>query len=447
MSMFHELDEDILLGVLSNCDVHAVLCVSRVSKLLRSIAMSKPLWLSLLADLASRSLMDAFQYSEITNCSTAELIQMVKRLVTGPETWSRRTVTPAVWREISVKPTSIRGGTNPTEYNIRLLPGGRHVMVEHHTGRFECWSVKTGSLVWTGAEFSIVHVDLCLGHSNVLFRMPHGVHIGFTKTPVLFGDFFSVYLRLPDAAVVLLVNWREERYIIFHSSSCWTKPALAGVPGHVILATAAPDPPYEPWILVYTLASLTARWRPASQFECSYRVDKTSGISPVLVDDLGAHVLWCSVETDTVAIQLDLHESSLRRGTYKLTLRLSGVYLPLRRRLADMLRGGSSRGISGALFFTFHVLPTDRALPLRLVQTSAVPAPPDSWFHGISYAGYSVNTLDWTLLDLHLRRGGAAEKARTEPVLNISFRCLHLSRSSGALTSLVDSTVMVSYYQ
>ncbi|KAJ6609012.1 hypothetical protein B0H10DRAFT_511216 [Mycena sp. CBHHK59/15] len=151
MSMFHELDEDILLGVLSNCDVHAVLCVSRVSKLLRSIAMSKPLWLSLLADLASRSLMDAFQYSEITNCSTAELIQMVKRLVTGPETWSRRTVTPAVWREISVKPTSIRGGTNPTEYNIRLLPGGRHVMVEHHTGRFECWSVKTGSLVWTGA--------------------------------------------------------------------------------------------------------------------------------------------------------------------------------------------------------------------------------------------------------------------------------------------------------
>ncbi|KAJ6609020.1 hypothetical protein B0H10DRAFT_511334 [Mycena sp. CBHHK59/15] len=193
--------------------------------------------------------MDAFQYSEITNCSTAELIQMAKRLVTGPETWSRRTVTPAVWREISLKPTSIGGGTNPTEYSIRLLPGGRHVMVEDHNGGFECWSVETGSLVWTHAgriggysvevsdggdsavlllvhyyanEFSIVHVDLCMGHSNVLFRMPHGVHIGFTKNPVLFGDFFSVYLCLPDAAVVLLVNWREERYIIFHGSSCRT---------------------------------------------------------------------------------------------------------------------------------------------------------------------------------------------------------------------------------
>ncbi|KAJ7693176.1 hypothetical protein B0H17DRAFT_505888 [Mycena rosella] len=54
----HDLNEDVLIKVLSYCDVYTVLCATRVNKHVRAIALAKQLWISLLRDLRSRGLIE-----------------------------------------------------------------------------------------------------------------------------------------------------------------------------------------------------------------------------------------------------------------------------------------------------------------------------------------------------------------------------------------------------
>ncbi|KAJ6578267.1 hypothetical protein B0H19DRAFT_1253525 [Mycena capillaripes] len=96
---FESLGDDILLHLLSLCDVYTVLSIWAINKSLRSVSLTKQLWLSLMRDLRFRGLLDLPSAEELENYSTVKLVGIIKRIVFGPNVWStspgRANVPPA----------------------------------------------------------------------------------------------------------------------------------------------------------------------------------------------------------------------------------------------------------------------------------------------------------------------------------------------------------------
>lgn len=192
MAHFHDLDEDVLPRILAHCDIYTILSVSRVtlprrhpshlltaaqlqvSKFLRALTLSRQLWHSLLLDLAARSLLHIPDREKLKAYSTAELIMEVKRLISGPATWSD---------ESSTAPT-LAGSTsfnncrvNSSPADIRLLPGGRFFVVHHGQG-VKCWDATTGDGIWTYparvTDYSVEMLDE--GRSAIFFFLVYHVN-------------------------------------------------------------------------------------------------------------------------------------------------------------------------------------------------------------------------------------------------------------------------------
>jgi hypothetical protein len=170
MAVFQELDEDILLVIFRTCDIYTVLTAARVcmfrriyqnltsimsqiNKLIRVLALSKAVWVALVADLIARCIMDAFSDPDFRNYSAAQLRGMVKRLVCGPALAEER---PArvIRRQVSVDTSDIFSNKISPRWStyVKLLPGGRFFTLENYDGRLECWSLTTGLCVWTYSQ-------------------------------------------------------------------------------------------------------------------------------------------------------------------------------------------------------------------------------------------------------------------------------------------------------
>ncbi|KAF7355945.1 hypothetical protein MVEN_00923700 [Mycena venus] len=478
MAVFQDLDEDILLGVLKISDVYTVLSASRVNKLIHTLALSKPLWVALVEDLIARCLLDAFSDPDFMDYSAPELREVVKRVMCGP-TWTEDGSTPVIHRQLSVESSDIipnKTGSSWPAY-VRLLPGGRFFTLEIYDGRLECWSVATGRCVWNYSQerrtgyvvdvldggmtarfllpgtlkdsFSIVQVDLMTGVSYEVFRMPRKDEIRWwtDSDALLSGDFVILTVHIHGSWVVLLINWKEGMYVNFHQTL--TVPGMAVVLGHVILTTATLDPPYRPVLLVYTLASLAAYWRPLADW-CPlsipafdlHRIQQGCGIVPALVENPGATEGWQvaaeGVRLASQGMRLAIRESPLRRETYALTFVICerGTFPPWD--MCSINRYGFSPD-PGAILVTYRISLSQHGL--QLVQTSAVPTVPTCKARDVSYARYSVVKRRIEDIDLHRQEG--AEKRRLGPM---AYESVHLSPSSGAVTALLDSSVSVSYY-
>jgi hypothetical protein len=214
------------------------------------------------------------------------------------------------------------------------------------------------------------------------------------------------------------------------------------VPGHVLVASTTFEAPHRPVLMVYTLASLatywrpvTARWRPiATRIFDLHRIQQGSGIVPDLVEHPGAHAGWHVTAAGTgMGMRLALRESPLRRGSYQLTFVVS-------ERGAFPLRVDSSD--PGTIFVTYRVsVATETRGKLRMVQTSAVPMVLECRARDVSYAGYSV--ISEGVEEVHLSWQSTTKKRQLRLV---NYESIHLSPSSGAVTTLSGSSVSVSYY-
>ncbi|GLB43709.1 hypothetical protein LshimejAT787_1402210 [Lyophyllum shimeji] len=143
------LVEDILSKILCVCDIATVLTVSLASRTLHALSMSKHVWLAQLLDLQHRGFVDLLAGQRLDELSTAELVDLAKRAVLGPETWSTSNPSPPVIaRQIFVKP-NIRHGPGILEWENRpqLLPGGRFVLFLQ-SGDIECRSTFEDKLIW-----------------------------------------------------------------------------------------------------------------------------------------------------------------------------------------------------------------------------------------------------------------------------------------------------------
>ncbi|KAJ7608577.1 hypothetical protein DFH06DRAFT_1309112 [Mycena polygramma] len=436
MTNFQDLGEDILYVVLTSCDVCTVLSASRINKQIRTLALSKFVWLALVTNLIARYLIDLLSDPGFTNYSAAQLRGMVNRALCGPG-WVKAAAksSPEIYRQLSVQSPYIAPSLG-CSLTVKLLPGGRFFTLENHDGGLECWSVASARCIWSDLRrwlshrpyavdvvddgnkarflvpgssersFKIVQVDLGTGISFDIFERPPGVEIGdwwMIRDAVISGDFLVLTLNVYGVLAVLLLNWRESTYLLFHQTM--TVPGMAIIPGHIILGSASPDPPHRPVLLGYTLASLAPHWRPfAARSEsesrrpittCSFdlhRIQQGEGIVPAFVEYPGARAGWqiapeCGTRCRGEAgMQLTVRESLLHRGSYDLTFVVSE-----RGAFQAPKNNPDSRVDRGAILATYRISVSVSALrpKLQLMQFSAVPIPAACKARNVSNARYS----------------------------------------------------------
>ncbi|KAJ7159616.1 hypothetical protein C8R46DRAFT_1287006 [Mycena filopes] len=158
------LYEDVLLCVLTYCDIHTVLCASRASKLFHTLALTiTSLWVILVQDLVARRLMDALSDPNYREYSAPELREAVKRVLCGPKTWNRDSPKPPnIYRYLSIASSPMAHAIT-LDSRVKLLPGGRYLTLAHDDGRLQCWSLQSGECVWMhsgqNAKYSVEVLD------------------------------------------------------------------------------------------------------------------------------------------------------------------------------------------------------------------------------------------------------------------------------------------------
>ncbi|KAJ7486848.1 hypothetical protein FB451DRAFT_1228168 [Mycena latifolia] len=234
------LGDDVLLKVLSICDVYTALSVSMVNKYLREIALAKQLWLWLVCDLVRRGILDNPPAEDLDGYSTGQLIGEVRRVVAGPSSWSPgSSSSPTVDRRLSFA-THLAA-----IYRTRLLPGGRYLALQTRK-QVHIYGVAAGRCIWQHAagyrdtawavdmievgimarvlllprglsgrpDISVHEVDLASGRSHEVFNLDlHTIDYGFDRMASILGDFFVVVRDDPRMRVFLLVNWRLCTYV------------------------------------------------------------------------------------------------------------------------------------------------------------------------------------------------------------------------------------------
>ncbi|KAF8056943.1 hypothetical protein FPV67DRAFT_1677696 [Lyophyllum atratum] len=142
------LVDDIFVSILCFCDIYHVLVVSQTCKRLRSLALSRHVWLVQLYDLNARLFADVPPGQSLNALSTEELISRAKRAVQGPRSWAPHNDSPPI---ISHKLTLEHDCSTPDLYwanTAQLLPGGRFVLYQRHD-LLECWSLSRKEMHWT----------------------------------------------------------------------------------------------------------------------------------------------------------------------------------------------------------------------------------------------------------------------------------------------------------
>ncbi|KAK7017256.1 hypothetical protein R3P38DRAFT_3360704 [Favolaschia claudopus] len=172
---------------------------SLVNKFFRKIALIKQLWVVLMQNLVTNGLLVPPSEAELALYSTADIINDMKRIVHGPQTWEpAATLPPIIHRQITfdlhLDAASLRG--------IQLLPGGKYAVVET-SNAVKLYAIPETRCIWEKPapkvrsmatdmscdgsvlrillapkqlsqtrEFIIHEVDITSGHSHEVFTLP-----------------------------------------------------------------------------------------------------------------------------------------------------------------------------------------------------------------------------------------------------------------------------------
>ncbi|KAJ7123273.1 hypothetical protein C8R43DRAFT_43686 [Mycena crocata] len=294
---FHNLDEDILTHILTCSDVYTVLQVGRVNKLLHALTLLKEIWLAMIHDLAFRGIVDLPPADLLCSCTTSDLMDEVKRTVLGPKTWSPLSTSPStIARQHAIHPPVHPPWLPPGFWpRMRLLPGGKYIVIDRE-GRFlEIRSIEHWNCVWmyhSLTEFvwsidvqdgyttafvlvsykrftfdwvcgvKIIRVALDTGEETPLFeQLLPCKHIW---KPIVHGNFFLVLFRTTRfKGVIMLVNWRTRAHAVFERVQ-HTNLEAGLLPNHIIIVS--PNPP-SLHLTVYEISSITFDPSPLSVWD------------------------------------------------------------------------------------------------------------------------------------------------------------------------------------
>ncbi|KAJ7748388.1 hypothetical protein B0H16DRAFT_906213 [Mycena metata] len=141
------LVEDVLLLILSFCDIAGILTISRSSKYFYRLGSSKGVWLAAVTELVRKGFVPQEEGVVLGDLTKEQLVEKAKRAMLGPQTWGRddhnHPGPPIVSRTL---PSSVRND-DWLDFEVKLLLGGEYLF--HRNWRLECWSVSQREVVWT----------------------------------------------------------------------------------------------------------------------------------------------------------------------------------------------------------------------------------------------------------------------------------------------------------
>ncbi|KAF7347988.1 hypothetical protein MSAN_01750900 [Mycena sanguinolenta] len=194
--------------------------------------------------------------------------------------------------------------------------------------------------------------------------------------------------------MIVIINWRERKYVVFYTGHIYT-PArnyMVHVPGHIILATAALEPPNDQLLLVYTLHSIASRWRPVE--ELLHNTDLPAhdirihpyDISPILVERLEHNNrVFRGSASHGLHIRMMLYANPIRHNAYKLMVYAS--VMAAGRSLRDTFRQCfKDRSAQGTVLFNYAI--NLGASGFSWTRISSVSVLPGAFYCNPSYAGY-----------------------------------------------------------
>jgi hypothetical protein len=148
------LCDDILLNMLCLCDISTAISVSQTSKHFYILAFSKEVWLALISTLHARNFIDYVPGQQsFQELSTDALVDLAKRTVQGPRSWSVPTYQnpgPGIARQLLLN-VNLQPKLPHLRLRLideaRLLPGGQLVLFTNQ-GRLRCCSVTRNTPIW-----------------------------------------------------------------------------------------------------------------------------------------------------------------------------------------------------------------------------------------------------------------------------------------------------------
>lgn len=162
--LLSDLVPELIFAIFSSCDISSVvatgqvdpyfpsclspkiICSLQTCRYLHEVAFDKSVWLDLLENLRRRSLLDRVFTPNLETLVMGEMLQLVKRMTTGPETWTAENghFVAEVCKEIALHPPEL---TRSSRYEAKLLPSGRFI-VFNNNNTIECWSVLDSRPIW-----------------------------------------------------------------------------------------------------------------------------------------------------------------------------------------------------------------------------------------------------------------------------------------------------------
>ncbi|KAJ7462031.1 hypothetical protein FB451DRAFT_477417 [Mycena latifolia] len=357
----HKLVEDVIILILGFCDVSSVLAFGQSSKYFHQLASSKNVWLSLTTDLVCQRFIDIRPGEILSDLSTEELVDRIRRTTLGPQTWALDyRSAPVVSRKIILPFPS----PNTAWGAAILLPGGKYVFFLHAT--LDCWSVAEERVIWTlrsrvqsapsaflrrftvqttdvpdqvvilscyrvgvaadsrknFVEVTTLDLNSRTSHSLLVMRVPDTSDDTPYAQPTICGDVAAVTVRTE----VILINWRTgscvmiqihgKKYMGFNQ---FCRLALA--PRYAVLVLPLPPGPseeHEERAVVISLSELP--WAPVDAAHTPSRgIIDALELSPVSDERIPFDgQIW------TYNLQLAVHESPVQRGLFRVWIHLAG---------------------------------------------------------------------------------------------------------------------------
>ncbi|KAJ7334092.1 hypothetical protein DFH08DRAFT_965840 [Mycena albidolilacea] len=344
---FAALADEILLKILSLCDVYTVLAISAINKRLRCITFDKQLWLILLRDDTFRETLELHPlgHKELENHSTEELVGLVKCAVAGPPRWWL--AGPSSYSQPAHR---IGFGVDLERYQDPcLLPGTRYMMLRGRVGDgLYMYEVRTSRRVWeydanffttwavdlapgsptarvvllerspdrTAYNISVEEINLAEGVSREVFFLEFGTKSRSLSTIV--GDF----LLLPPTRIIgakaklLLVNWRSSTYVpLDYGTSVNSTVEL--ISGYLVVTYPDRMPPYQQHLSVINLDAFSQHMRPLTAASLSDEIPHSP--VPIAADET-LEYNGRPVGDFTVLVKLSALASALHRGAYNIVV-------------------------------------------------------------------------------------------------------------------------------
>ncbi|KAJ6472505.1 hypothetical protein C8R45DRAFT_1078011 [Mycena sanguinolenta] len=345
-----DLAPDVIFSIFACCDISSVVSIGQTCRSLHTLAFDKSVWLGLLDNLRRKAILD--RTSNLETLSTDEMIEIVQRLITGPDTWNTQTLDSDSVADIFQKKMlhpKIR--TDPgvlyRENWAKLLPSDRYVLF-NNWGTLEGWNIANNTRVWTYMtdiehaevlEFAaeepdiqsavvrillcirtyprnderlnyveVVTVDLQTGTQNCLLtaRAPDSDYDNPFSYPGICG---TLAMASTDSGrnQYMIVDWAAQSYFID------TTLRIALVPQHIILLNPSLDGESQ----IHLISNDALR---------TYLVRTIGGdgamkFSPVLAEDIPKLSTFADTHMEQAFSDMHVCESPLREGNYRVWIR------------------------------------------------------------------------------------------------------------------------------